>query len=931
MNDINKEQYKNVRKYLESSFVDTECLLRDREQEKYLIQKSKVELKLLMNLEAQVFDEWSNHLYNDEQSNYLSIRYKPANSGVWERDHNHDTKLIFKTDYSSIPPSNNREKVYLGSQHIYFSLDPNSECQVLSHVVERNGKLHQECHFLDIEGHDLKIDREFIYTPLIYLHFEVNCHSSEKYTVELLANRLEISDDVFCTKNWLDGRTGWKQYMDMLLLGEHDIKQLSDSDDYFICFHNKQGFITCVINRNCNNKTLLPITAWTKGGVEQRYYLNIPPSKPYPLFNLPDIYNKPDAIIFLTDALEIAVDNGFALESKGITGKIWTSWYGSQDAIADVDWSCLRKRTVYYFITEYSDISLNEAYETAYAVYNKLRQEFKKIDLHFIEYKPAVVPENKPQLRFLIMTDEEFEKKAKVVLGIEEEKDDPVFLPQTMQQIISEKLPERAFLLDPILLERSATLMYAKTNVGKTWLALSMGIIIASGGIMFQRWKAKTPRKVLYIDSEMDEKSLQNRIRIISKMNFDGKKYCNGSFRNNFFCISKKRSSKINAEFQEHVIAFVKRKGISLVVLDNLTAFTQHNDSARSWEDIHIWLDKLKISNCSVLLVHHTNKAGEQRGTSATTNAVDNVIHIKKENEIVDDSSAFGMSIHIEKGRDIYGLAKETFKVVFSPNDNPPSSVLFPDDNVSEKKEVALKHNVLHFKDNKNAKGKKHKSPDEKKAVERKVFELLNEGKAIREIACMLNISAPAIYQINGLTSSDAYKNMRKKRCRSKADRNEQVLALLTERVPVPDLAHKLGISITTVNRIQNKMFWDKIEPLYRQKKKLPIAEIAAQTEIPEDVVEKLVAKRKIAEIPTLYKAGKSFDEIRKRLALPLELIEKTLAGIEVKKERALGRNAELEKLKDFYEKGFPEEEIIKQVNLPLRTIKVELGRLRRK
>lgn len=59
---------------------------------------------------------------------------------------------------------------------------------------------------------------------------------------------------------------------------------------------------------------------------------------------------------------------------------------------------------------------------------------------------------------------------------------------------------------------------------------------------------------------------------------------------------------------------------VDLLILDNLSTLTGFNDSAKSWNTLFSWMKTLKEKRkhpCSVLVVHHSNKKGEQRGTSA--------------------------------------------------------------------------------------------------------------------------------------------------------------------------------------------------------------------------------------------------------------------------------------------------------------------------
>ena len=70
-------------------------------------------------------------------------------------------------------------------------------------------------------------------------------------------------------------------------------------------------------------------------------------------------------------------------------------------------------------------------------------------------------------------------------------------------------------LLDPILPERSLSMLYAPRGVGKTLLSLSIGLAVA-GGVPLLRWSAPRRKRVLYVDGEMPLSSLQERLRAIS-------------------------------------------------------------------------------------------------------------------------------------------------------------------------------------------------------------------------------------------------------------------------------------------------------------------------------------------------------------------------------------------------------------------------------
>src|SRR5271157_2140505 len=76
-------------------------------------------------------------------------------------------------------------------------------------------------------------------------------------------------------------------------------------------------------------------------------------------------------------------------------------------------------------------------------------------------------------------------------------------------------IPPREMLLSPILPERSLSMLYAPRGIGKSWLALSIGLSVAAGRPLL-RWSAPRPRNVLLVDGEMPLISLQERLKTIS-------------------------------------------------------------------------------------------------------------------------------------------------------------------------------------------------------------------------------------------------------------------------------------------------------------------------------------------------------------------------------------------------------------------------------
>jgi putative DNA primase/helicase len=208
-------------------------------------------------------------------------------------------------------------------------------------------------------------------------------------------------------------------------------------------------------------------------------------------------------------------------------------------------------------------------------------------------------------------------------------------------------IPPREMLLNPILPERSLAMLYAPRGVGKTLLALSIGLAVASGSSLL-RWTAPRQRHVLYVDGEMPLVSLQERLRAISiglgvEIPNDGFQILAADHTENGICLcSGDGQSAIEPLLGD----------VDLLILDNLsTLCTTGSESASdAWVPMQNWLIRLRRRGISVLLVHHAGTNGRQRGTSRREDALDTVIALRRPEDYSPEQGA-RFEVHFEKLR----------------------------------------------------------------------------------------------------------------------------------------------------------------------------------------------------------------------------------------------------------------------------------------
>ena len=225
-------------------------------------------------------------------------------------------------------------------------------------------------------------------------------------------------------------------------------------------------------------------------------------------------------------------------------------------------------------------------------------------------------------------------------------------------------IPPREMVLGPILPTQGLSMLYAPRGIGKTFVSLGIAYAVASGG-QFLRWQAPKARRVLFVDGEMPAVVLQERI--------------SGMLLNNTAQLTDADYLKIitpdlqetgspdlstregQAALEEHL------DDVELIVLDNLSTLcrTGAENEGESWLPIQEWLLSLRRRGMSVLMIHHSGKGGQQRGTSRREDILDTVISLKRPRDYEPEQGA-RFEVHYEKARTFHGADAEAFEAHLS-------------------------------------------------------------------------------------------------------------------------------------------------------------------------------------------------------------------------------------------------------------------------
>jgi hypothetical protein len=186
------------------------------------------------------------------------------------------------------------------------------------------------------------------------------------------------------------------------------------------------------------------------------------------------------------------------------------------------------------------------------------------------------------------------------------------------------RVPPPVYLVEGLIPEHKVVTFFAEGGSVKTWSALALAIAVASGEPWLGKYRVKRG-KVLYLDYEDGPYEVSRRVHLLSGgQDVPDLGYLYGGPQlNQVDDLWKTLGAKVKAE------------GISLVVADSLGAGMPGDAD----ENTTAFAAGMKIAGrfteagCGVLFVHHANKNGGMRGTSAARDQSDVVFKFEPVSE----------------------------------------------------------------------------------------------------------------------------------------------------------------------------------------------------------------------------------------------------------------------------------------------------------
>ena len=233
-----------------------------------------------------------------------------------------------------------------------------------------------------------------------------------------------------------------------------------------------------------------------------------------------------------------------------------------------------------------------------------------------------------------------------------------------IDDLIAMDIPERELLLDPVLPAKGLMMIHARRGGSKTFLALAIGLAVASGTSLLH-WSAPKARRVLYVDGEMTLIDLQRRVGAL-------KAGIGVTIRNDHFRLLAADLTNVPdlaTEAGQRALDPLL-DGLDLLIIDNISTlcWTGSDNDAGSWTSMQEWILRLRRRGIAVLLVHHSGKSGEQRGTSRREDVLDTVIGLRRPEDYQPQQGA-RFEVHVEKSRAHFGDAGRPFEASLTSTD----------------------------------------------------------------------------------------------------------------------------------------------------------------------------------------------------------------------------------------------------------------------
>ena len=208
-------------------------------------------------------------------------------------------------------------------------------------------------------------------------------------------------------------------------------------------------------------------------------------------------------------------------------------------------------------------------------------------------------------------------------------------------------IPQRKKHWGEFIQSNQTGMIFGERGRGKTWVSMGIATSMSSCSDYLGN-KPKNPRRVIYLDGEMDLSTFQQRLLQISgSMGIEPPRNLRLFTPEAFTDLLP----SINTPEGQKLIDNLIGTEWDILFIDNYSAWSSDGrETAEAWAPFMRWMLGHKRAGRTVIVIHHSGKGGKQRGSSKHEDALDWSINLVP-NKHTSQEGALEFSLVWEKSR----------------------------------------------------------------------------------------------------------------------------------------------------------------------------------------------------------------------------------------------------------------------------------------
>ncbi|MEX1662207.1 AAA family ATPase [Thioclava sp. 15-R06ZXC-3] len=263
----------------------------------------------------------------------------------------------------------------------------------------------------------------------------------------------------------------------------------------------------------------------------------------------------------------------------------------------------------------------------------------------------------------------------------------------TAEELLATRFRPREPVIEPWLRTEETAVIWAPSGVGKTLLCLSLALAVAGGGTVAD-WTAPKARKVLYIDGEMNQQDIRDRIEMLVSSGAVELPDPKIALRN--LEIIARQAQEVGTEFfditeeetQNGILKRARAGDVELIILDNFTTLSdslEDENASSEFKRVQDFFLQMKRAGIATILVHHANKGGKgMRGSTALETTFEVILGLQRPKVVAPGEACFHTNFTKFRGKGDHRLESRKWtlgdkgwEVSDSEPDNPEEDPVY--------------------------------------------------------------------------------------------------------------------------------------------------------------------------------------------------------------------------------------------------------------